>query len=1406
MRGLKKWVGFGSALVVAVGLLATNHTTASAEALDMRVDLPTRPGMVEILAVSGDGILASYDDVLRLSTDGGATWLTASLPAPCGTENGCNQLEVGTPQGAVVPLWNVQYDDNEEPAIVTAFTLDLSTNTWGNELSMPYAGNYVLEGRGSRLLLQGSYDAATQTWSKQVLDLRTGDRGPTLPADFDARGLSADGTVGLLAVGESDGIPTYNLAAADEAGSTTVLDDTVIIGTYTLQAVGALVYYAPTDVSYQTKTCVHDLSLDSSTCSATQVWNTSRDYFNHFTGAGVLVTAEATIHSDLVSGEWYPVTDGSFGPAVSIEVGDWRPSQNQESGVPILSTFDLTGSYLVQPDSSGALERVASMPWARSPVSPGSLALTPASVVGSDMRDWILVDWEDDSSEHQTVWRRATVGGSLGTEEVFRTVRGYPMASGVRLVEPLAGGSDETPGAVVVHDGDHTTNLNFQYFKGIALSGPYLLANWSNEDFGGEEMFPGVLMPSGDWRAESTAIGLFGSLILERQDDGSYQVADLTGGADPVAFSLDDGETASGLIWGDWIGLSGSAAVYDYRTGRTLTQSGRIEALGDGAAIIRGYGDGDGCETRVWNLTTNTVGPALDSQGCGAVALDGNRVAYSTSTELVVTRVEGIVTSAPRSLGVVASDAFDLTDKAWTLDVDLTKPVDAGQLEVSDSAGTVVRRIDVPASGTGSLRGIAWDGRNDAGVYVPSGTYTFTLSSQASDGSGAVVAVDGTDRPLGEVVVQGGLTYSVPTISGDAEVGATLTADPGEWGPAPVTLSFQWLRDGEPITGADGATYVVTGEDAGATLTVAVTGTKDGYASTTVSSTQNVLVPGGDLALTAPTPGISGTAQVGSMVTAEPGEWGPAPVALAYQWFRGTGPIEGATMAQYAVKPADLGAQLTVQVTGSKEGYVPVTMTSDPTAKVIAGKLTSTPVPAISDTTPMGGQKLTLNTGVWGPAPVDLAYQWFRGSSAIAGATGAAYTVQAGDVGSTLAVRVTGSKNGYTSVSKTSPATGVVKVATISPTPTPTISDTTPVTDQVLSAVPGAWGPDGVTLKYRWYRKSPSGTVKAISGATGGTYQAKASDVGYRLQVKVTGSLAGAKSASKSSAWTAKVAKAPFVTATAPTVSGVVRVGMPVTVVTGSWDPSASFKYQWYRVSGTGKSTAIRGATRATYKPTSTDKGKALKVRVKGYRAGYVTTTRYSGLTGVVQPPMVGATPKITGTRAVDQALTVSEGTWAPAAPATALSYQWYAKSPSGKVSKISGATSRTYQVNGRYAGYKLKVAVVGTASGYASVTKTSAYTTTIAKAKFTTAVPAITGTAQSGQTLTVVKGDWQPTPSAFSYQWYRSGTPITGAKGSTYALVGKDVGKKITVKVTAKRVGYVTASKTSAPTAAVIA
>ncbi|WP_405473250.1 carboxypeptidase regulatory-like domain-containing protein [Paenarthrobacter ilicis] len=540
------------------------------------------------------------------------------------------------------------------------------------------------------------------------------------------------------------------------------------------------------------------------------------------------------------------------------------------------------------------------------------------------------------------------------------------------------------------------------------------------------------------------------------------------------------------------------------------------------------------------------------------------------------------------------------------------------------------------------------------------------------------------------------LTPGNPYVYGSAQAGQKLTVDPGIWGPAPVTLAYQWQRatDGaelQNIAGATGTEYVPTAADAGYDIWAKVTGTKTGYvtheivvhagksgaqavtaskpftitgtpsAGNTLTVDHGTLTPAPDFgpyydwfvdgvqdyrtnsksfavqasdagkkvtarlsiydwplqpyqgqasvtiaagALTAPVPTISGATKVGSVLTATPGTWGPAPVALTYQWYRTGVAITGATAATYTLTSADLGKTMTVKVTGTKSGFTTAAKTSAATAAVAVGTLTA-PVPTITGTAKVGAV-LTAAPGTWGPAPVTLTYQWYRTGVAITGATAATYTLTSADLGKTMTVKVTGSKSGFTTAAKTSAATAAVAVGTLT-APVPTITGTAKV-GAVLTAAPGTWGPAPVTLTYQWYR-----TGVAITGATAATYTLTSADLGKTMTVKVTGSKSGFTTAAKTSAATAAVAVGTL-TGPTPTVSGTAKVGSVVTATPGTWGPApVTLTYQWYR-----GSTAITGATASTYTLVAADKGSAIKVRVTGSKTAYTSLVRYSAATALI--------------------------------------------------------------------------------------------------------------------------------------------------------------------------------------------
>lgn len=180
------------------------------------------------------------------------------------------------------------------------------------------------------------------------------------------------------------------------------------------------------------------------------------------------------------------------------------------------------------------------------------------------------------------------------------------------------------------------------------------------------------------------------------------------------------------------------------------------------------------------------------------------------------------------------------------------------------------------------------------------------------------------------------------------------------------------------------------------------------------------------------------------------------------------------------------------------------------------------------------------------------------------------------------------------------------------------------------------------------------------------------------------------------------------------------------------------------------------------------------------------------------------AVPVISGIAQTGQTLTASAGSWS--ATPDGFGYQW-----SRGATSIAGATGSAYTVQTADVGQQLTVTVTATKAGYTSASATSASVIPAAPGGTpsplaNTAVPTISGTLQQGQILTAGVGSWNVTPDSFGYQWRRGGVDLAGATGSTYLLVSADIGATITVAVTAAKVGYTSATATSAATATITA
>ncbi|MBO1753769.1 carboxypeptidase regulatory-like domain-containing protein, partial [Allobranchiibius sp. CTAmp26] len=186
---------------------------------------------------------------------------------------------------------------------------------------------------------------------------------------------------------------------------------------------------------------------------------------------------------------------------------------------------------------------------------------------------------------------------------------------------------------------------------------------------------------------------------------------------------------------------------------------------------------------------------------------------------------------------------------------------------------------------------------------------------------------------------------------------------------------------------------------------------------------------------------------------------------------------------------------------------------------------------------------------------------------------------------------------------------------------------------------------------------------------------------------------------------------------------------------------------------------------------------------------------------------LVPVTPKVSGSVKVGYTLTATPGAWGPAP--VSLTYQWYRVSSAGAVTPISGAKASTYKATASDRGYRLKVAVTGSESGYTTADRESALTSAVAYGTLVPVTPKVSGSVKVGYTLTATPGAWGPAPVSLTYQWYRvssagAATPISGAKASTYKATASDRGYRMKVRVTGTETGYTTAYRESTLTSSV--
>jgi hypothetical protein len=231
--------------------------------------------------------------------------------------------------------------------------------------------------------------------------------------------------------------------------------------------------------------------------------------------------------------------------------------------------------------------------------------------------------------------------------------------------------------------------------------------------------------------------------------------------------------------------------------------------------------------------------------------------------------------------------------------------------------------------------------------------------------------------PIGSASTRATPSNTVPpAITGSAAVGQTLTTSNGTWTENPTSFDYEWLRcpsSGGSSDGSDCASigvttnsYVVATGDVGFTLRTRVTAHTSDSKATALSDHTAIVVAEAKPPNTAP-PTISGTATVGSTLTANPGTWTGSSITFTFQWRQcdasgaNCTAITGATGNTYTIASGDVDHTIRVDVTG-KDATGSNTVTSAQTATVTTGAAPAPPAtgcPTDKSTSPINVSQVT---------------------------------------------------------------------------------------------------------------------------------------------------------------------------------------------------------------------------------------------------------------------------------------------------------------------------------------------------------------------------------------------------------------------------------------------------------------
>jgi hypothetical protein len=584
-----------------------------------------------------------------------------------------------------------------------------------------------------------------------------------------------------------------------------------------------------------------------------------------------------------------------------------------------------------------------------------------------------------------------------------------------------------------------------------------------------------------------------------------------------------------------------------------------------------------------------------------------------------------------------------------------------------------------------------------------------------------------------------GFPHTAPAITVQPSANAILAGQTATFtvvatGAAP--LSYQWMKNGVPISGANSSTYTITAtsmSDNGSTFSVIVTNSVGSATSVTFTLTVNPGTPvATSLVPSSATPpynssvtlvptfsggtAVIGSAGVGSSdisSSATSGGSYPTPPLTSAKTYTltvtgSTGTVTSTTVtvtpanvtlssispANQTFAPAALsftavasgGATNHVNWTASAGSFSGNVWTPPNVAGTYTIQATSADEPSVFTTTSatisapiITTQPVSMRICTAGTATLSVAanyatsIQWKLNGTSIPGATNSTFVISNASSLNAGNYTVTVS-NGISSV--TSAVATVLVGSTITSNP---ISLSVLATQTATFSVAAS----GMSpFSFQWYQIPSGGSATLIPGATSSTYTTPAVDLTYnnsQYYATVGDSCGGSPLTSTSATLTVNSGSAPPTILVQPLSETVAPGGTTSFSVTASGSPTLT--YQWYRIpAGQVTGTSISGAVTSTYNVPSSSTNTS-----NDQDAYYVEVSNSAGQ-AVSQHAILAVGAGITITSQPQTAFvnTGESATYSVSATSSLpLSYQWYVANPgSSTFNAISGATSSTYTLN----------------------------------------------------------------------------------------------------------------------------